>query len=124
MVSNNLFTYSIKIFSEIAFDIVYFPLWWYSRGTLITFNRLTQFVINQERNWALLVWAKNIFKPMYGLTDIQGRLISVLMRLIQIIFRGIIMLVVCFIALAFFLAWILAPAFVLVEIIYQIIYFL
>lgn len=119
MAANNLLTYTIKIMGEIVFDVFYFPVWWYSRGTLITLNKLFYFLRNQERSWGLFVWIKNIFRPMYGQTDLQGRLISVFIRLVQIIFRGAIMLVITLITFIMFLVWLIAPVFIVFEIIFQ-----
>ena len=86
MMTNNFATYSIKILGEIGKDIFYFPVWWYSRGLLIMINGILTFVRDREKSLALLVWIKNIHKPMYGQYDWQGVLISVFMRIIQILF--------------------------------------
>jgi hypothetical protein len=70
---------------------------------------------------ALFVWIKNIFTPMYGQYDWQGRLISLFMRIVQIIFRGFVMLICVGIAVALLIIWIILPPFVVWQIFYQII---
>lgn len=50
-------------------------------------------IIRTWRGLALDIWLKNIFVPMYGQRDAASRIISFLMRLVQIIFRFIIMLI-------------------------------
>lgn len=119
MMTNNFFAYSIKISSEIGLSILFFPVWWYTRGLLNTIISLKNFLANREKGLALLVWVKNLFKPMYSQTDWQGRLISFFMRLIQIIFRGIVLFFCALIALVLLLVWIALPIFIVYEIIYQ-----
>ena len=101
-------------------DIVYFPLWWYSRGLAQLVIKLKDFLLNKEKSLALLVWIKNIHKPMYGQYDWQGMLISFFMRLFQIIARGLFLLFWLVLALVIFLIWLILPIFVVYEIIFQI----
>jgi len=77
MLHNNIAIYSLKIILEVIKDILYFPLWWYSRGFFIFVLGVLNFIKNQEKSLALFVWIKNIFKPMYGQTDWQGILVSI-----------------------------------------------
>ncbi len=108
-----------KIISEAGRDILLFPLWWYTRGLLLFIRQLLFFMQNREKSLALLVWIKNIHRPMYGQYDWQGKLISFFMRLVQIIFRSIIMLFWLITALAALLFWVVLPFFVIYEIIFQ-----
>lgn len=119
MSSNSFIFYSLKIIVELIRDILYFPLWWYSRGLLNLILSVKNFLANKQKALALLVWLKNIFKPMYGQYDLAGKLISFFMRLIQIIFRSIFMLLWTILALAVIVFWILLPALVIYEIIFQ-----
>jgi len=119
MLHNNLALYSLKIVAEIIRDIFYFPLWWYGRGFFNFTLKVIGFVKNQEKSLALFVWIKNIFKPMYGQSDWQGILVSIFMRIIQIIFRSIVMLVVLLIALIMILIWLILPFLTIYEIIFQ-----
>lgn len=120
MFTNNSAMYGTKIVGEIIGDIIYFPLWWYSRGFFRMLIYLKSFIINRERSLALLVWVKNIFRPMYGQHDWQGRIISFIVRLFQIIVRGIAMAFWLIFSLAIFLFWIIMPFFVFYEIYIQI----
>jgi len=119
MFSQNFLTYSLKISGEIVRDILFFPLWWYSRGLVMFFKKLAVFLSNKQKSLALIVWIKNIFRPMYGQTDWQGKLISIFMRLMQIILRSFVMLFWVVIALIFFCVWIILPPFALYEIFFQ-----
>jgi len=119
MVTNNFAVYGAKIITELIYDIAYFPIWWYSRGLVQVLFFVRDFLITREKSLALFVWIRNIFTPMYGQSDIAGKLISFFMRLIQIVFRSIIMLfwlLISFLLLAF---WLLLPFLVAFEIVYQ-----
>lgn len=87
--NNNFFFYLGKISAQVLFDIVYFPLWWYSFGFFRFLKILGSFL---KERWLIIgagVWLKNLFTPMYGQSDIASRLISFFIRLFQIIFRFI-----------------------------------
>ncbi len=121
MLTNNLAFYSTKILAELGRDIIYFPLWWYTRGLGQLVISLKNFLVNKERGLALLVWIKNIGRPMYGQYDWVGFLISFFMRIFQIIVRGIAMLFWSCLALAILGFWLALPLIVVYEIIFQII---
>lgn len=77
------------------------------------------FVMDKQRSLALFVWIKNIFVPMYGQRDIQGFLISFFVRLVQIIFRSLILILWIIIALIAFWLWIIFPVLVVYMIVAQ-----
>lgn len=70
-------------------DIVAFPVWWYTKGIAYTVQRLVYSARRQAANFAVGLWVKNLFVPMYGQYDWQGRIISFAVRLVQIIVRSI-----------------------------------
>lgn len=120
MLTNNFALYGMKIFAEIGRDILFFPIWWYTRGLFNVVNSQINFIKNRQKALALLVWVKNIFKPMYGQNDWQGILISIFIRLIQIIFRSLMLFFWVLIAIFAVLVWIALPIFVIYEIFFQI----
>lgn len=120
MFTNSFIFYTGKIIVEIIRDIIYFPLWWYSRGLLNLILSVKNFLVDKQKALALLVWLKNIFKPMYAQYDWAGMLISFFVRLVQIIFRSIFMLFWMILSLAVIIFWILLPVFVVYEIIFQV----
>lgn len=87
------------IFYELVGEVIRFPVWWYTSGVVHTVRSLFDVWEGYGRSLAIGVWMKNILVPMYGQYSIQGRIISVFMRLVQIFFRGI-ALVVCGFVLA------------------------
>jgi len=119
MVTNNAALYSAKILAEIGRDIIFFPLWWYSVGLVMIGKKLLFFLSDRQKSLGLLVWIKNIHRPMYQQYDWQGMLISFFMRLVMIIMKSIAMLFWTLIALALFLAWIILPIYIVYEIIFQ-----
>jgi hypothetical protein len=115
--NENLFFTAIKIISiEWIGDVLYFPLWWYSKGLKKVGLWYAYTIRDIENRLGVWIWLKNLFVPMYGQQDWQGRLISVFMRIIQIIARSISFLVSFVVTFAFVLLWIIAPLFIIYEI--------
>jgi hypothetical protein len=120
MFQHNFLTYSGKIILKILGDILYFPIWWYSVGFARLLKNVWNFLSNQERSLGFLIWLKNIFVPMYGQRDWAGRLISFLVRLVQIFFRGIALLIWVALALIYIFIWLLGPVFLVLALAWQI----
>ncbi len=117
--TNNFAFYFTKIAVQLLWEIAYFPLWWYSSGLIHLLESIREFMSNRQKELAFFVWTKNILVPMYGEYNWEGRLISFFVRLVQIIVRGIILLIwmaFCVIALAL---WIAVPPVVVWQIFYQ-----
>ncbi len=89
--------------------ILYFPIWWYSQGLVIFVQGLGRQIAQQYTRSGLGVWVSNIFTPMFGQYDWQGRLISFCVRLFQIVFRGLYMIGWMVIMLVLLLAWLFGP---------------
>lgn len=119
MIYNNLSFYGAKILGELVYDVLYFPVWWYSKGLLQILKMLKNFLADKQKSLALIVWIKNIFRPMYGQYDWAGVLISFFMRTVQIFFRSIVMFFYLFFAIVVFCFWLILPIFVVYEIIFQ-----
>ena len=119
MLTNNLGLYAGKILVDLLKDILYFPLWWYSRGLKQLAIKVKNFLVSKERSLALFVWMKNIFRPMYAQYDWAGILISFFVRLFQITVRGIFMLGWLTVALLALGLWLILPVLAVYEIIFQ-----
>lgn len=102
-----------RIFFDFLFDFVWFPLWWYTVGM----KRALFFVAQLFRDGNLYLspglWLKNIFVPMFGQHDLQGRLVSFFMRLINVIGRTIALLIWLVICILIFFIWPLLPILVI-----------
>lgn len=98
-----------RILLDFVFHFIYFPLWWYTGGL----RHVAQFGGRQIRFvHAYLVpdlWLKNLFVPMFGQTDWQGRIASFFIRVVNVIVRTIMLLVWCVIVFCLCLIWPLVP---------------
>jgi len=119
MISQSYSIYATKLLIELVRDILYFPIWWYSRGLLKIIISMKDFLSDRQKQLALIIWIKNIFRPMYGQYDWQGMIISFFIRLFQIIVRGVLMLFLFIGAVVVVLAWLILPIFTIYEIIFQ-----
>lgn len=120
MFQHNFLTYSGKIILRIIIDVFYFPIWWYSVGLARLLKNIWNFLRNQEQSLGFFIWLKNIFTPMYGQRDWSGRLISFFIRLVQIIFRGLVLLVWIFLLLALIIIWLIGPLLLVLALAWQI----
>ncbi|MCD4694559.1 hypothetical protein K8R62_04345 [bacterium] len=107
---------TLKIFKE----ILYFPVWWYSKGAWTFLLKIGEFLSLREKGLALRIWIENIMVTMYGQSDLISSFISYLMRVFQIIFRGIIMISWFLICLIVFLSYLIIPILTVYQIIFQI----
>ena len=99
-----------SLMNETVGSLAEFPVWWHTRGFLRFVHAYLAFISDASRLLGVGVWARNLFVPMFGLHDYLSRAISILMRLTQIVFRGMAMILV---ALAGFIAaaiWCSLPA--------------
>ncbi|MBU1180182.1 hypothetical protein KJ885_04520, partial [Patescibacteria group bacterium] len=77
------------ILIDAIFDALYFPFWWYSRGLVLAFKWTFGEIRGVMDFLGVHIWIANLFKPMFGQTDWQGKIISFLMRVFQIVFRSL-----------------------------------
>lgn len=103
---------------EAILDIIYFPIWWYTGGVwralLFCFNMLKE----GNSHFAPGLWLRNLFVPMYGQFDWQGRIISFFMRSAQIFARLIALLIWFVFCVIIFLFWLALPLFLVWGMIY------
>jgi len=98
-----------RLILEAIFDIFYFPVWWYTRGTM---HALRWTVGLFKRGNAVLapgLWFANLFVPMFGQYDFVGRIISFFMRSFQVFIRSIAMLFWLILCLFLFCIWLVLP---------------
>jgi len=96
-----------RLLLEGFLDIFYFPLWWYTKGLTHAGGWCFDLLKFGNQRLAPGLWLANIFVPMFGQFDFQGRIISFLMRSTQIIFRTTTLtfwLIFCFILFAIWIA--------------------
>lgn len=102
------------LFIDILGSIAYFPVWWYSKGLSTVVRAAIHAIKYRKDAYALKVWIRNFFVPMYGQYDWAGRLISVFMRFVVIIGRSFALAVESVVYFIGILFWIIAPPLALV----------
>ncbi len=98
-----------RIALDFALDVLYFPVWWYTAGAKNVFIACGKSIQTANRNMAPGLWLKNLFVPMFGQTDWQGRIMSVFMRLVNVIGRGIALFFWSVVVVLLFFVWLFIP---------------
>lgn len=119
MPTNNFLFYLGQIIAGLAYDVLWFPLWWYSRGWWELVRKVLGWLADSLKGLNLAVWLKNLFVPMYGQRDLVGILISVFMRLVQIVFRGLWFLVLAVVGLFLVILWPALPLVIIWQLVLQ-----
>lgn len=109
-----------RLLLEAVLDIIYFPIWWYTKGLAHAARWCFGLFARGNENLAPGLWLANIFVPMYGQFDWQGRIISFLMRLVQIFARTVALFVWLSLCLVLFFCWLALPAWVVYKMMYGI----
>lgn len=97
------------IVKDIIWNVVYFPLWWYTRGLLRILQMIKREIGGVARMLHLPTLFKYLLKPMYGYTDIVSRIISFYVRIVQFVVLLAFTLVVVAGLLVLLVIWMLAP---------------
>lgn len=109
-------------FKQIGKEILtffYFPIWWYSKGVIRWYALWYGGVIFIFKRSGVSVWIKNWLVPMFGQSDWQGRLISFVMRTIQIIIRFFALLIFSIFYTIIMLAILCGPLYAIYVIIFS-----
>jgi hypothetical protein len=110
---------AFKLLGRALWHFLYFPIWWYTVGFLRCLKRLRLFLADRSESLGVWVWLKNIFTPMYGRRDFASRLISFVMRLIQVLFRGLILFFWLAVVLTIAFIWLILPPLVVFNLLKQ-----
>ena len=102
-----------KITLSFFLDLLFFPIWWYSKGAVRALLFCMHLIQTGNRELAPGLWLRNIFVPMFGQRDIQGRLVSIFIRIINVIGRGIGLIFWIVMVFVLFLCWLILPLFVI-----------
>lgn len=95
------------------------PVWWYTFGAVHAVNRFLTRLSDGNDYLGWSVWLFNIFTPMYAQTDFAGRLISLGVRVVQVLARSVLFFGWILVAIVMLIAYFLLPLITLFEIIYQ-----
>ncbi|MDD4477147.1 MAG: hypothetical protein PHY40_03245 [Patescibacteria group bacterium] len=99
-----------QLFAEAFLDFIYFPFWWYTKGAKRAAILCLNLLNYGNLKLAPGLWLRNIFVPMYGQYDWQGRIVSFFIRLVQVIIRAAALVFWASVCFALFLVWVSIPA--------------
>lgn len=68
-------------------ELLYYPFWWYGPGLWATLKYFVNFLGEKFEALAIQILLRNFFKPMYGVDDFAGRMISFFARSILLFWR-------------------------------------
>ena len=109
MIQNVIVQASKILLIDLLGEILYFPIWWYTQGLKRTVLYVFVSIKNTNRNLAVGLMFKNLFKPMFGQYDREGRIISFFFRLILTLVRSIFFLVLAGLYLLMIVFWLFLP---------------
>ena len=104
---------------DVVGNLLHFPIWWYSSGMKAAFFLALRQIRSMADYFALPILFKYWFKPMFGQSDVWGRLISFGVRTVQLIVFSIFQGIWSVLILALFLIWPLFPIFATLEFLFQ-----
>ncbi len=106
---------------EVIWDVIYFPIWWYTKGLIrVAKYCTTSASIHINRRLALGVWLRSMFKPMYGDYTKEGRIISFFMRIVVLFYKLVLTVVWLAVLCLVFVLWVVLPIVVIYYILYQV----
>lgn len=101
---------ALFLLREFVGEVLYFPVWWYSAGLVLTWRNLIRQWSALANRLSLRILLENMGKPMYGDTTRSGRIISFFFRLILVVARSAVLLVWTVVEAIFLLLWLAGPA--------------
>ncbi len=118
--SNNILIKAFKaLFLDLVAEILYFPLWWYSTGLKSILLNFFANLREAQRNLGLGLLFRNMFQPMFGQSDREGRIISFFMRLLIVAYKSVLFLGQFILYFTIVIFWVGLPALVVVGLLYN-----
>lgn len=121
MVKANPVKILFLLLAEELKNILYFPLWWYSKGFLKVVVGGGRMIADFDQSLGFSIWLKNLFVPMFGQHDFAGRAISFFLRLVQVVFKGFALLLIALFILAIYIGWLVLPIFIILMTFYTLV---
>lgn len=103
----------VGVLTAMVADALYFPIWWYTEGLFGALMAGWNSVRGTARSFMIDVWLKNLFVPMFGRYDWQSRLISFVVRLVQVVARSMALLVWAAVVTVAFAVYLVLPLIIL-----------
>lgn len=115
--SSFIISFSKIFLIDVILDILYFPVWWYSKGLKNVLLWAGRRIRIANINLSLRLWLTSLFKPMFGERSRSGRIISFFMRLMVLVWRSFLILMVILSASLVIVIWIVLPVFIVYQIV-------
>jgi hypothetical protein len=108
--TDNLFFSSLKfVFKDLIWDIIYFPIWWYSLGLKKVVLFCFKEIVETSHRLAIGILFSHLLKPMYGQYDLAGRIISFVFRILQFLWHLLFVFIWIILIFAVLIFWIALP---------------
>ena len=98
-----------RVFIDALLHVLLFPFWWVTGNIWRTFQFIADMIRTGNDELAPWLWLRNLFVPMFGQTDIQGRIVSIVMRFVNVIFRTLFLMLWAIVSVAIGLIWLALP---------------
>lgn len=108
------------LFSRFFYRIYEFLEHWYLGSFKISSHFFISLLESLDRTFAFKITLKNIFEPLYGDRSFLGYILGFFFRSSRIIIGGIIYLIIIILAVAIYLAWLIIPIFIVLQILQNI----
>lgn len=110
MKSQNPALLSVKfVAKDVIGDVLYWPVWWYSRGLVYFIKKRLHSLKSFEEDIGLTVWIVNWGKPMYGQYDLAGKLMSFFFRTLGILWKILQLMFYFVIEVILLILWLFLP---------------
>ncbi len=98
---------------DVLLEVIYFPIWYYTSGTLKVLRQMGKHLRALAASLNLRILWKFLLQPMYGQTDIWGRIISLVMRVLQFIVLSLLSLIYSLVWLVVLVLWLILPVIII-----------
>lgn len=99
------------LFLDIVWEILYFPVWWYSRGLKKTAIFCWRKIADGWEALALTIHLTSFFKPMYGQRGIDAFILSLFTRFLWLVWHFFLFSLWFCVWLFVILTWLILPLF-------------
>lgn len=107
------------VLDEVVLRTLQFPLWWYTRGVADLGRTLLRIELGWFERLGIRILLANLFVPMFGDYTRSGRAISFVVRLFLFVAKGIFVAFLTLVLAVAFLAYLLFPPIVTLQLLYQ-----
>lgn len=87
---------------------------WYVDGSRVIGHRFMTALTEADRSLALKITLRYFFRPLYGDYTVIGRILGIIFRTGRIIIGAVVYVVIAFLFLLLYLAWLAVPAVIII----------